>query len=77
MAKAKKLGFEAGIKELEEIVEKIEGGELPLDEVLKSYERGTALHKELQAMLKDGKGRIEKLMKDGSREDLDAEDEDA
>ena len=56
MARAKKtqepLKFEAAMEKLEELVEKLERGELPLEEALQSYREGMELaavcHKHLQ-----------------------------
>ncbi len=42
-AKKKELTFEQAKAELEAIVEKLGGGSLPLDEVVKLYEEGSAL----------------------------------
>ncbi|MFO0511674.1 MAG: exodeoxyribonuclease VII small subunit, partial [Gammaproteobacteria bacterium] len=38
--------FEKSLAELEALVERLEGGELPLEESLKSFERGVALTRE-------------------------------
>ncbi len=50
MAK-KQATFEDRLSELEELIRKMEGGNLPLDETLKSYEAGIRLSKELTAEL--------------------------
>ncbi len=42
-AKKKELSFEQAKAELEAIVEKLGGGSLPLDEVVKLYEQGVEL----------------------------------
>lgn len=71
MAK-KKLTFEDGMQELEEIVRTLELGQMPLEESFKAFERATALQKSLQAMLDDGDKRIRALTESGEQE-LDEE----
>lgn len=71
MAK-KKLTFEDGMQELEEIVRTLELGQMPLEESFKAFERATALQKSLQAMLDDGDKRICALTESGEQE-LDEE----
>ncbi len=43
--------FEAAYRELEETVEKLESGDLPLEEVIALYKRGVALAKRCQTQL--------------------------
>jgi len=50
MAKEKK-NFEKSLNELEEIVEKLEQGEMSLDESIKVFQKGVELSKELSKML--------------------------
>ena len=69
----KKLTFEEGMQELEEIVRSLEQGQMPLEESLKEFERATALQKSLQEMLDDGDRRIRVLTDNGERE-LDGEE---
>ncbi|MDR2514707.1 MAG: exodeoxyribonuclease VII small subunit [Christensenellaceae bacterium] len=59
--------FEEGLLELEQILMGMEGGDLPLEEAVAAYERGAKLALELEAQLKAGRQRVEKLMKDQSR----------
>jgi len=56
-----KLSFEQAIKELTDIVGKIEQGEIPLADSLQQYERGMALIKHCQTILKSAEKRIEKI----------------
>ena len=62
----KKMTYEAGIAELNEIIEKSEDGQLSLEETLKAYEKGNQLAEKLAAMLEEGKGRVMQLQKDGA-----------
>ena len=56
--------FEAALKQLEEIVQRLERGELPLEESLKLYEEGIRLSRLCHAKLEEAEGKIELLMKD-------------
>ena len=59
-----KLSFEDAIKELTDIVGKIEQGQIPLQNSLEQYERGMALIKHCQAILQKAEKRIEKISKE-------------
>jgi exodeoxyribonuclease VII small subunit len=59
--KPKSLDFEKSLRELESLVEKLEHGELPLEEALKHFERGVALTRECQTALKAAEARVEIL----------------
>lgn len=63
-----KMSFEEALDELETIVSKLEGGQAPLQESIEIYERGEALKKHCEALLKKAEARIEKitLAKDGT-----------
>jgi exodeoxyribonuclease VII small subunit len=56
-----KLTFEEAIKELTDIVGKIEQGEIPLQDSLKQYEKGMALIKHCKDILQKAEKRIEKI----------------
>jgi exodeoxyribonuclease VII small subunit len=53
--------FEAALKELEQIVNRLERGEVPLAESIVIYERGDALKKHCDALLKQAEARVEKI----------------
>ncbi len=53
--------FEQLYSELEATIEKLEEGNLPLDDALALYERGTALAKQCSAMLDRAELRIQEL----------------
>ncbi len=61
MAKPKEPGFEATIAELEALVARMEAGDLPLDEALRSFERGIQLTRECQAALQAAQQRVQIL----------------
>jgi exodeoxyribonuclease VII small subunit len=53
--------FEAALAELEALVERMETGDLGLEESLVAFERGVALTRECQAALKDAELRVQML----------------
>jgi exodeoxyribonuclease VII small subunit len=55
------LSFEESIKELTNIVGKIEQGEIPLQDSLEQYEKGMALIKQCRTILEKAEKRIEKI----------------
>ncbi len=58
--------FEAALAELEQLVERMEQGELPLEESLKSFERGVALTRQCQQALQAAEQKVQILLeKDG------------
>lgn len=60
--------FETALKQLEEIVQRLEKGELALEESLKLYEDGVRLSRLCHAKLEEAEGKIEMLMKDARGE---------
>lgn len=69
------LNFEQAIKELTGIVNKIEQGQVPLQESLEQYEKGMALIKHCKEMLQKAETRIEKISQENT-EDRKQETED-
>ena len=63
-----KKGFEESIKELTQIVSKIEQGEIALESSLEQYERGMALIKHCKGILDKAEKRIEKISGGESKE---------
>ena len=59
--KKKVLSFEEGMKALEQLVEKLSGSELALEESIALYEEGRALAAQLSAQLEEQKKRIEMI----------------
>lgn len=55
------MSFEAALHELEEIVQRLESGEVPLEESVKIYERGAALREHCEAKLNAARQRVEVL----------------
>jgi exodeoxyribonuclease VII small subunit len=54
--------FEDALRALEEVVRKLETGEVPLDDSISLYERGELLRKHCQARLDAAQARIEKIV---------------
>jgi exodeoxyribonuclease VII small subunit len=55
------LSFEVALKQLEEIVAKLERGDVPLEESIAIYERGEALKKRCEFLLNQAEERVEKI----------------
>jgi exodeoxyribonuclease VII small subunit len=55
------LTFENALAELEEIVGKLERGDVPLAESITIYERGEALKKRCETLLGEAEARVEKI----------------
>jgi len=58
--------FETALKRLEEIVKKLEGGELSLDSALELFEEGIKLSRFCHTKLEQAERRVEILMKNNS-----------
>jgi exodeoxyribonuclease VII small subunit len=59
------LSFEVALKELEDIVGRLEQGEVDLEDSIALYERGQALKAHCEAKLKAAEGRLEKIVGGG------------
>jgi exodeoxyribonuclease VII small subunit len=55
--------FESSLNELEKLVERLERGDLPLDEALKTFERGVELTRHCQTSLQAAQQKVEILLK--------------
>jgi exodeoxyribonuclease VII small subunit len=55
--------FEQAQKELEQIVERLERGDVGLEELTELWQRGEELYRRCAAQLADAQGRIEELAK--------------
>jgi exodeoxyribonuclease VII small subunit len=77
---APRLDFETAMRDLEELVERLEQGDLPLEESLAAFERGVMLTRSCQMALKEAEQKVEILLKksgEPSLEDFDTDDSDA
>ena len=59
----KPVDFENALAELESLVERLERGDVPLDEALRTFERGVALTRHCQACLQAAQQKVEILLK--------------
>ena len=65
------VNFEAALAELDLLVEKMDSGQLPLEESLTAYQRGTDLLKFCESVLKDAEQKI-KVLDGGELKDFKA-----
>ena len=65
-ADVKKLTFERAIEELETIVRRLEDGKVPLEESVAIYERGEALKRRCEELLRQAEARVDKITTDAS-----------
>ncbi len=62
--------FEQALAELEQLVERMEHGDLSLEQSLKDFERGIALTRACQGALKEAEQKVQMLTKQGGGEEL-------
>jgi exodeoxyribonuclease VII small subunit len=60
--KGKTVDFEQALGELETVVDRLQHGELPLEEALRQFERGVELARTCQGALKQAEQRVEVLL---------------
>jgi len=61
-----RLTFERAIDELESIVKRLEDGKVPLEESVAIYERGEALKRRCEELLRQAEARVEKITLDAA-----------
>ena len=61
-ADIRKLGFEDALAEMEDIVRRLESGQVKLEDAIDSYARGASLKKHCEAKLKEAKARVDKIV---------------
>ena len=80
MTAKKTLNLEKALGDLEELVEELESGDLPLEKAMKKFEEGIKLTRGCQAALKEAEQKVEILLKgaggDEELEDFVTDDED-
>ncbi|MDE2228833.1 MAG: exodeoxyribonuclease VII small subunit [Alphaproteobacteria bacterium] len=57
-----KLSFEEALKELEDIVRRLEAGNAKLDDALAAYERGALLKQHCESKLREAQARVDKIV---------------
>jgi exodeoxyribonuclease VII small subunit len=65
--------FEQALRDLEALVERLEAGELTLEQSLNEFERGVALTRRCQQALSDAEQRVKILTEQGQELDFDPE----
>jgi len=73
--------FEKSLSELEALVQRLEQGDVPLEDALKTFERGVSLTRQCQTALRTAQQKVEILLARNGQETVesfdDDEDEDA
>jgi exodeoxyribonuclease VII small subunit len=75
----KKFNLEKALADLEELVEELESGDLPLEKAMKKFEDGIKLTRGCQTALKEAEQKVEILLKSAGSEnleDFEVDDED-
>ena len=65
-ADVSKLPFEKALAELESIVQKLELGDVALEESVAIYERGEALKRRCEELLRQAEARVDKITTDAN-----------
>lgn len=64
--------FEQSLTELEALVAKLEQGDVPLEEALKTFERGVALTRQCQTALRTAQQKVEVLLARNGEESIES-----
>ena len=67
-------GFEQSLQELESLVEKMEQGDLSLEDSLSHFERGVQLSRTCQKALREAEQKVEILMQKNGQDEITAFD---
>lgn len=67
--------FDESLKELEEIVEKLEQGDIPLEEALDKFQEGIGLSRDLKKKLKNAEDTLAKIVTEDGSEEIFEKDE--
>ena len=59
------MSFEEAIRELEEVVNRLDRGEVPLEESIRLYERGDLLKKRCEKKLREAEDKVALITTDG------------
>ena len=71
MTKEDTVNFEVSLQKLVKIIEKLEDGDISLEESVKSFEEGIGLVKECQKQLSQAELKVKKILYNGDTVDLD------
>ena len=78
MSATKNINLEKSLADLEDLVEELESGDLPLEKAMKKFEEGIKLTRSCQKALKDAEQKVEILLKSAggdALEDFDVEED--
>jgi len=75
-SKSREIDFEAAIKELESLVERMEQGDQSLEQSLKDFERGVELTRACQQALKQAEQKVQLLQEQTGQTELTPFDDD-
>ena len=79
MTAKKTIDLEKALTDLEELVEELESGDLPLEKAMQKFEQGIKLTRSCQSALKDAEQKVEILLKgaggDEVLEDFEVDDD--
>lgn len=71
MSVSKPADLEKSLKHLEQIVDELESGDLPLETAMQRFEEGIKLTQSCQTALKDAEQKVDILMQDADGEQLE------
>ena len=71
MTAKKTINLEKALADLEELVEELESGDLPLEKAMQKFEEGIKLTRTCQAALKEAEQKVEILLKSAGGEELE------
>ena len=71
MSAKKTINIEKALTDLEDIVEELESGDLPLEKAMKKFEEGIKLTRACQGALKDAEQKVEILLESAGGEELE------
>jgi exodeoxyribonuclease VII small subunit len=66
-AASPEVGFEAALERLEALVERLDDGDLPLEEALAAFEEGVGLTRRCAQELERAERRVDALVREGGR----------
>ena len=70
--KPQAVDFEASLNEIEALVERMEAGDISLEDALKHFERGIELTRICQKALRDAEQKVQKLIEKDGRVELES-----
>jgi len=76
MTAKKTINLEKSLADLENLVEELESGDLPLEKAMQKFEQGIRLTRNCQAALKEAEQKVEILLKSAGGEELEEFDVD-